>query len=78
MKFPQFFSSKCELGKKNAVATNTNENCVYNWLAPEVIFNLPPSFYCDMYSYCVVLWELFHGKFIWKKFKIINMAIETE
>ena len=56
------YSSKCELGKKNSVMTNTNENCIYNWLAPEVMFNLPPSFYCDMFSFCVVLWELFHGK----------------
>lgn len=54
--------SKCEWGKKNAVATNTSENAVYNWMAPEVMFNMPPSFYCDMYGFCAVLWEIFHGK----------------
>lgn len=54
--------SKCEWGKKNAVASNTSENAVYNWMAPEVMMAMPPSFYCDMYSFCAVLWEMFHGK----------------
>ena len=57
-------SSKCELGKKKSIASNTDENSVYNWMAPEIMVNLPPSYYCDMYSYCAVLWEVFHGKLL--------------
>ncbi|KAL4240092.1 Protein tyrosine kinase [Mactra antiquata] len=58
-------ASKCEWGKKNAVACNTVENAVYNWMAPEVMMAMPASFYCDMYSFCAVLWEMFHGEIPW-------------
>ncbi|XP_053384760.1 uncharacterized protein LOC128550221 isoform X2 [Mercenaria mercenaria] len=58
-------ASKCDWGKKSAVASNTEENAVYNWMAPEIMFNMPPSFYCDMFSFCAVLWEIFHGEVPW-------------
>lgn len=74
-------SSKCEWGKKNAVATNTTENAVFNWMAPEVMFSMPPSFYCDMFGFCAVLWEIFHGKshsiFLFAQITCYNVSWNT-
>ncbi|XP_052262688.1 inactive serine/threonine-protein kinase TEX14-like isoform X2 [Dreissena polymorpha] len=60
-------ASKCEWGKKNAVASNHEENAVYNWMAPEVMMHMPPSFYCDMFSYAAIVWEMFHNEVPWNE-----------
>jgi len=43
------------------VLDNTYRNAVYNWLSFEVLAGQTPTEYSDLYSYCVIIWELLHG-----------------
>jgi len=43
------------------VLDNTYRNAVYNWLSPEVLNGQPPTDRSDLYSYCVIVWEILHG-----------------
>ena len=44
------------------ITFNKYLNCAYNWMAPEVIEGEYPSEMSDMYSFCVVIWEIFNLK----------------
>jgi len=44
------------------VLDNTYRNAVYNWLSPEVLGGQTPTERSDLYSFCVVIWELLHGQ----------------
>ena len=41
---------------------NTYCNAVYNWLSAEVLAGQTPSERSDLYSYCVIVWEMMHGQ----------------
>jgi len=43
------------------VLDNTYRNAVYNWLSPEVLDGQMPTDRSDLYSYCVIIWEILHG-----------------
>ena len=43
------------------VLDNTYRNAVYNWLSPEVLDGQSPTEQSDIYSYCVLIWEILHG-----------------
>ncbi|XP_064627531.1 inactive serine/threonine-protein kinase TEX14-like [Lineus longissimus] len=51
--------------KMSLVAQNTYANAAYNWMAPEVMDGTPPSFASDLYSFCVVIWEMLMGEVPW-------------
>lgn len=38
------------------------QNVAYNWMAPEIMNASSPSMASDVYSFAVVIWEMFHGK----------------
>ena len=62
----------CDLIKqpqKFKIVENRYKNCAYNWLPPEIMTwssseeeMITPK--ADMYSFCVVIWELFNSKFM--------------
>ena len=43
------------------VLDNTYRNAIYNWLSPEVLDGQSATERSDLYSYCVVIWEMLHG-----------------
>lgn len=56
------FSDHCNMGKTSAVSSNRSDHVAYNWMAPEIMNQCPPSFASDMYSYCCVVWEMLKCK----------------
>ncbi|XP_074647637.1 uncharacterized protein LOC141903421 [Tubulanus polymorphus] len=49
----------------SAAVYNKYANAVYNWMAPEVMDGEPPTNLSDLYSFCVVMWEMFQGEVPW-------------
>lgn len=60
----QIFSDHCDMGKTSAVSSNCSDHVAYNWMAPEIMNQCPPSFASDMYSYCCVVWEMIKCKWL--------------
>lgn len=50
------------MGRTSAVSSSCADNVAYNWMAPEIMNECPPSFASDMYSYCCVVWEMLKCK----------------
>jgi len=44
------------------VLNNAYRNAIYNWLSPEVLDGQPATECSDLYSYCVIIWEILHGQ----------------
>lgn len=59
---------KVDVGLKSFVNQNMYQNVAYNWMAPEIMSASSPSMASDVYSFAVVIWEMFHGKVPWGKF----------
>jgi inactive serine/threonine-protein kinase TEX14 len=55
--------------KKSKVVENRYLNCSWNWLAPELMADEIPNELSDMYSFCVVVWELFNTSIPWHNLK---------
>ncbi|XP_065923799.1 uncharacterized protein [Magallana gigas] len=61
-------SDHCNMGKTSAVSSNRSDHVAYNWMAPEIMNQCPPSFVSDMYSYCCVVWEMLKCEIPWQKY----------
>ncbi|RNA36088.1 inactive serine threonine- kinase TEX14 isoform X3 [Brachionus plicatilis] len=62
--------------RRTRVVENKMENCAYNWLAPEILENSIPTELSDMYSYCVVVWEMFECRIPWQSCDHIEIQHE--
>lgn len=51
-----------KVAKRSEVLKNRYLNAGYNWMARELILGNAPSEKTDIYSLCVVLWEMVHEK----------------
>ncbi|XP_063446095.1 uncharacterized protein LOC134725825 isoform X5 [Mytilus trossulus] len=58
---------KVDVGLKSFVNQNMYQNVAYNWMAPEIMNASSPSMASDVYSFAVVIWEMFHGEVPWGK-----------
>ncbi|XP_041364567.1 uncharacterized protein LOC121379942 isoform X2 [Gigantopelta aegis] len=58
-------STKARMGKQSNVSVSVTQNSMYNWMAPELMLNQPPSQASDIYSYCCIIWEMFECEVPW-------------
>ncbi|XP_078318256.1 inactive serine/threonine-protein kinase TEX14-like isoform X2 [Crassostrea virginica] len=66
-------SEHCEMGRTSAVSSSCADNVAYNWMAPEIMNECPPSFASDMYSYCCVVWEMLKCEIPWRKMSVAKI-----
>jgi serine/threonine protein kinase len=64
--------------KRSNVVDNHYNNCVWNWLAPELMLGdeAVPNFMSDMYGFCTVFWELFNVDIPWRNMTWSNIRDE--
>ena len=57
---------------------NKYMNAVYNWLSPELLTGQAATEKSDLYSFCVVIWELINRAFtnIHLKFKSVGLILQ--
>ncbi|CAG2224818.1 SGK307 [Mytilus edulis] len=63
----EYIGEKVDVGLKSFVNQNMYQNVAYNWMAPEIMNASSPSMASDVYSFAVVIWEMFHGEVPWGK-----------